>query len=406
MSETQDIIREQLKKIPRDIRDAIIAVDLPDKFKTISTKNALRIDQATALETETMLVMLGLEHSDDYPKNLMKEVNILQEKAEKIAEEVGRMIFLPIRTSLQNFHEAEKTSEPEKPAQQPEAQTLKVPAPPSTPTQRQKHIVPPKQTPHISTSDFKHSTQPTASDLNIPSPTPTIQPPTKDIFKEKLAKQVRFAKTETSVRKNETHHGDLYREPIEKTDMLGIQQEGPLHVVNKKKRPPQPNAEKKLDTPNKSFSISDTPATNSLSLSSQALKQEKSSRIIPKNTPTPHHDIEDKNKVPPPKIQQGQRKSIPPENKKPIIPTLTKPKPSVGDSIYPPKVARRKPQQPQNLQQANREASKLKQMLANKLNKQNAPQQIHELPKKPIVPPNLPIQKEPSAADPYKERIG
>jgi len=105
---TKKIIEEQLEKLPKDIRDAILSADLPEKFKTIANKHKLRIDQGGTLETETMLVMLGLEHPDDYTSNLKKEAGMSDEEAEKIAEEVSRTIFLPIRASLQKLHEEER----------------------------------------------------------------------------------------------------------------------------------------------------------------------------------------------------------------------------------------------------------------------------------------------------------
>jgi len=273
METTQkEIIEKQIKKLPKDIRDAIIATDLPNKFKTISTKHALRIDQATALETETMLVLLGLEHPDDYTKNLMEEANLLHDKAEKIAEETSRMIFLPIRTSLQKFHEAEKekfgkeakAAEEEKPEERIDRRTSK--------------------TDSVSTSSD--------TSLQIPEP---------DIFREKLEKQMHMAKTETSVHKPdaETIHtalktpkADPYREPIEKKDTVGIRQEG---------------LPKETITERNSTSVSPAPPAPP---TSSLLEHKTHLTMTPKPTPAlaRDQDIAGGPKAPPPRVEKVQSK--------------------------------------------------------------------------------------------------
>jgi len=276
MPQTQkEIIEKQIKKLPRDVRDALVATDLPDKFKTISTKHALRIDQATALETETMLVLLGLEHPDDYTKNLMKEANLLHDKAEKIAEEASRMIFLPIRTSLQKFHEEEKRKLEKEEADVAEANENKEEA--LRQTQDEKRIDRRTQPPQT-------TEQPLPIQTDVPS---RGQPPNKDIFREKLEKRVRLQKEEVSAHKPdaETIHAalkptakaDPYREPIEKRDMMGIRQEG----LPKKSQVP-----KTLKTPKKEEQQT-APAPNTPTPpTSQLLEHKKHLTMTPKPTPT------------------------------------------------------------------------------------------------------------------------
>ena len=70
MADIEQIIKEQLTKLPDDVKKAISSVDLRDKIKKIAEKNRLHIDQAGDLETETVLVMLGLEPTDDYKRNI------------------------------------------------------------------------------------------------------------------------------------------------------------------------------------------------------------------------------------------------------------------------------------------------------------------------------------------------
>lgn len=106
MDETQEIIKEQLKKLPKDLRDAISSVDLRDKIRKISEKHHLHIDQAGNLEDETVLVMIGLEPTADYKENLKRELNISRDRAQAITADMDKEIFAQVRQSLKKISES------------------------------------------------------------------------------------------------------------------------------------------------------------------------------------------------------------------------------------------------------------------------------------------------------------
>lgn len=106
--ETKEILKNQFKKLPKDIQDAILAVDLRSKMQFITKKNNLHIDQAEALENEAVFVMLGLEHPSNLVANIAKHVEVSGEKAEAIEEDLNREIFLKVRESLKKIFEERK----------------------------------------------------------------------------------------------------------------------------------------------------------------------------------------------------------------------------------------------------------------------------------------------------------
>lgn len=103
--ETQDIISEQMKKLPTDVKDAVFSVDYSAVLDQITRKNRLLIDQAGKLEVETTLVMVGLEPLADYKKNLMKHLGVDEKEANAIIADVNDLIFKKIRASLQKINE-------------------------------------------------------------------------------------------------------------------------------------------------------------------------------------------------------------------------------------------------------------------------------------------------------------
>jgi hypothetical protein len=102
---TQEIIEEQIQKLPKDVREAIISVDYNKKLEEIVKRQKILIDQAAKLETETSLVMIGLEPISSYINNLKDNLDLTSERAAEIARDVNETIFKPIRNSLQNIGE-------------------------------------------------------------------------------------------------------------------------------------------------------------------------------------------------------------------------------------------------------------------------------------------------------------
>ena len=103
--ETQKIIAEQMKKLPKDVITAIISVDYKTKLQETTKRQRLLIDQAGKLEMETTLVMIGLEPLADFVANIEREMGLDTIRAKEVAMDVSENIFKPIRESLQKMNE-------------------------------------------------------------------------------------------------------------------------------------------------------------------------------------------------------------------------------------------------------------------------------------------------------------
>ncbi len=117
---TREQLKEQINNLPADVREAIISVDYQTKLQEITKRQKLLIDQASKLEMETTLVMIGLEPLSDFIGNLQRELSIPDTRAKEIAVDVSESIFKPIRESLHSMNtdyeneesEQEKNAEP------------------------------------------------------------------------------------------------------------------------------------------------------------------------------------------------------------------------------------------------------------------------------------------------------
>lgn len=92
-----EAIRERFSKLPKELREAITSVKVAESLRKISEENRLHLDQGQILENETYMVLLGIDEASNYAKNIQKELSVPEEQAQKIANEVVRNIFSPIR---------------------------------------------------------------------------------------------------------------------------------------------------------------------------------------------------------------------------------------------------------------------------------------------------------------------
>jgi hypothetical protein len=107
MNETEKIIKEQLNKLPANLRKAILTVPWEISVEKIGKANNLDEKQITSLERETLFVLCGFEQPEDYIENIMREVGIPEEMTYKIAETVNEKVFGPI---TDNSREADTIS--------------------------------------------------------------------------------------------------------------------------------------------------------------------------------------------------------------------------------------------------------------------------------------------------------
>ena len=97
---SQQLIKERFKELPEAVQDAINESDWLTTLRSIISKNNLLIDQGLSIETETLLMMLGLENPKDYTKIIKREANLSKEQAIKIATEVEENILSVIKTNI------------------------------------------------------------------------------------------------------------------------------------------------------------------------------------------------------------------------------------------------------------------------------------------------------------------
>jgi len=108
---TDELIKEKFEKLPKELQDTLVSPETQKLVQTVGQKYKLHIDDIGALETEMMLVLLGIEHPNDFLKNIVRETGMSQDDAKAAAKELEEKLFLPMRSSLERIYEKDQESE-------------------------------------------------------------------------------------------------------------------------------------------------------------------------------------------------------------------------------------------------------------------------------------------------------
>lgn len=100
---TQKIIEEKMAKLPEYIKTALAKIDWGSEILNIGRKHGLHIDEMGILQTETVMVLVGLVHPDEYSGNLHQELHLPKDKIDAIVIDVNEKIFKNIRQALIDF---------------------------------------------------------------------------------------------------------------------------------------------------------------------------------------------------------------------------------------------------------------------------------------------------------------
>jgi len=98
-----ETVVEELKKLPQQIQDLITKSGWEQSVRKIVDKHNLRVDQGADLETETLLIMLGLSSTEDFLSNIKDQTDIPDALAREIVGEIDRNIFEKLHATLREL---------------------------------------------------------------------------------------------------------------------------------------------------------------------------------------------------------------------------------------------------------------------------------------------------------------
>jgi len=99
------------EKLPKDLQEAIFSEETADIISSICDRNGVKDEEIPEITKYTGYVLLGILPPDDFPKTLQDEVKLKNDLANKIALEIERLVFFPVKESLEMIYKIEISPE-------------------------------------------------------------------------------------------------------------------------------------------------------------------------------------------------------------------------------------------------------------------------------------------------------
>lgn len=235
--EVKKIIAESYKRLPFDLKKAIVASETRQRLQVMAEKHQLSSDQAADLETEMALVMLGLRPPADLITNIKNALDVPVEKARAIAEDINTEIFRPIRESLKKIHGISEPP-PSPPKQETVLSTFQKKELPKPTTDKpesvpksdlmspQLRVGEKEKTPtertipggHFENGENHLNREEILAGIENPVPAKPTRPVSDNIVQDKLSGVVRMPRSVEEVKElppKPSYQTDPYREPIQ-----------------------------------------------------------------------------------------------------------------------------------------------------------------------------------------------
>src|SRR3989344_5933033 len=94
-------IQERFKQLPKVIQDAVTSADVEKRLRILADTHQLHVDQWQLLENNVMLTLVGFQPMEELAENIRSDLGIREEAAERLAADVSKIVFEPIRQEME-----------------------------------------------------------------------------------------------------------------------------------------------------------------------------------------------------------------------------------------------------------------------------------------------------------------
>lgn len=105
---TEQLIKDHLATLPEPVKKAIGSFDWTREVFDIGRKHSMHIDRIGELQTEVMLVVLGLISPRQFQDELLSRIEPNRETALEVSDEVNQKVFVRIRDFMKDYYDREE----------------------------------------------------------------------------------------------------------------------------------------------------------------------------------------------------------------------------------------------------------------------------------------------------------
>lgn len=119
----QEYSKEQLRKLhinlPQELKDAMGSLEVSDSIYEVTQRYKIKEDEKLKRISELVgYVLMGILPPSKFESALQKDIKLSKDIAEKVAHEINRFVFYPVRPALEQLHEIPNVEGKQQPLQE------------------------------------------------------------------------------------------------------------------------------------------------------------------------------------------------------------------------------------------------------------------------------------------------
>ncbi len=104
---TKEELWKLYKKLPEELKETVFSETTANNIFNICARNGIEDDRTSKIARFVGHVLIGLLPPDEFQETLEKELRLEVDPAKKVAREIFRFIFYPVKTILEEVYKKE-----------------------------------------------------------------------------------------------------------------------------------------------------------------------------------------------------------------------------------------------------------------------------------------------------------
>src|SRR4030042_3120084 len=104
---TKEELWKLIEKLPKELQEAIFSEETAEHIGNTCERYDIKEEIISEIAKQVGNVLLGILPPDEFQKTLETELKLESDIAKKVAQDISRFIFYPVKTDLEELYKVE-----------------------------------------------------------------------------------------------------------------------------------------------------------------------------------------------------------------------------------------------------------------------------------------------------------
>jgi hypothetical protein len=104
---SQEKLWKLFEQLPQELKETVFSKQTAESVVEVCSANGIEDERISEIARYTGRVLMGILPLDEFETTIKKELKLTTEEAKKIAQEINRFVFYPVRSALEQLYQTE-----------------------------------------------------------------------------------------------------------------------------------------------------------------------------------------------------------------------------------------------------------------------------------------------------------